>query len=140
MKYSLFVLFFSFSVFGGVTLKDRVYGVLPAPLSDFKTDKTTLSEVEKKLGKAQLVEGQKYYWEKDGLKYALQLSFNNKFVLDSIHYTFVTEKPAMEKLGKIDAKNLAPYPDSGRFLKLSEKDVEVLIDPGTKKIYSVKLP
>lgn len=143
MKLLFFLILMSSSAFAGLALKDKVHDLLPSPLKEFKTHKTTLSEVEKKLGKAHLIEGSDYYWEKDGLKYALKLSFDNKFLLDSIHYTFVTGKPKLEKLGTLDTKNLEPYVSGGKsskYMVLKENKSEVVIDPLDKTIYSVKVP
>lgn len=143
MKLLILSIFISSSVFAGVALKEKAHDLLPSPLKEFKTHKTTLSEVEKKLGKAHLIEGNDYYWEKDGLKYALKLSFDNKYLLDTIHYTFVTEKPQLEKLGAIDTKKLEPYVSSGKtskYMVLKENKSEVVIDPLDKTVYSVKVP
>ena len=139
-----FFLFFSFAtVWATSSLKNKALVLLPPPLNQFEMHKTTLTEVETKLGKASLVEGNHYYWEKEGLKYAVKLSFNNKFVLDTLHYTFQSEKPEVEKLGKIDTKKLEPYISSGKptkYMVLKEKELEVVIDPVFKKVYSVKIP
>jgi hypothetical protein len=141
---TLFLLYFiGTCAYAGNALKDKAHDLLPAPLNTFETHKTTLSEVEKKLGKPDLSEGSDSYWEKDGLKYALKLSFDNKFRLNSIHYTFVSEKPKLEKLGAIDTKKLEPYISSGKVTKymlLKENNSEVVIDPLNKNIYSVKIP
>lgn len=143
MKTLFLLIFIGTSAYAGTTWKDKAHELLPTPLNAFQTHKTTLSEVEKKLGKAHLVEGQDYYWERDGLKYALKLSFDNKYLLHTIHYTFVNDKPKLEKLGKIDTKKLEPYLSSGKstsFMLLKENNSEVVIDPLNKNIYSVKLP
>lgn len=144
MKLLIFLIFTLSSAFAApTTLKDKAHDLLPSPLKDFKTHKTTLSEVEKKLGRAQLIDGNDYFWEKDGLKYALKLSFDNKFLLDSIHYTFAGEKPKLEKLGSFDSKKLEPYLSGGKtskYMVLKENKSEVVINPLDKTIYSVKLP
>lgn len=143
MKLLFFLILTSSSAFAASVLKDKVHDLLPSPLKEFTTHKTPLSEVEKKLGKAHLIEGNDYFWEKDGLKYALKLSFDNKFVLDSIHYTFVTNKPKLETLGTLDTKKLEPYTSGGKsskYLILRENKSEVVIDPLEKSIYSVKVP
>lgn len=141
---TLFLLFFvGTCAYAGTSWKDKAHDLLPNPLKAFETHKTTLSEVERKLGKASLVEGNDYYWERDGFKYALKLSFDNKFLLNTIHYTFVAEKPKLEKLGKIDTKKLEPYVSSGKstsYMVLKENNSEVVIDPLNKNIYSVKIP
>lgn len=142
MKSLILLIFIGSSAYAGTSLKDRTQVLLPSPLNGFETHKTTLSEVEKKLGKAHLVEGRDYYWEKDGLKYALKLSFNNKFQLNTLHYTFVTDKPKLEKLGQIDTKKLEPYVSRGKstsYMVLKENNSEVVIDPLSKNIYSVKM-
>lgn len=142
MKSLFLLIFIGTFAYAGTSLRDKTQDLLPSPLNGFETHKTTLSEVEKKLGKAHLVEGSDYYWEKDGLKYALKLSFNNKFQLDVIHYTFASEKPKLEKLGQIDTKKLEPYVSSGKttsYMVLKENNSEVVIDPLNKNIYSVKM-
>jgi hypothetical protein len=91
------------------------------------------------LGKAHLVKGTKLYWERDGLKYALELTVKSK-ILKSMHYTFTGTKPSLELLkGSINLKNFKPH-QKGRFLKLEDKGSELIIDPISKTIYSVRLP
>lgn len=143
MKFVFLLIFAASTTFAASTLKERAPKLLPTPLNELITHKTTLSEVEKKIGKAHFIEGSDYFWERDGFKYALKLSFNNKYLLDSIHYTFASEKPSLDKLGKIDTKKLVPYSSNGketRYMVLKENNLEVVIDPLTKNIYSVKVP
>ncbi len=137
-------LFICLNVFATTSWQQEVKSLLPKPISEFKPRQTTLKEVEKNLGKAQLVQGSKYYWEKDGLKYALELTFESN-VLTSLHYTFTGKKPDLMILHKhINVKNFTPYPkegkSTGRFLKLQEQGSELVIDPVSKTIYSVRLP
>lgn len=118
--------------------------VLPAPLKEFTPGKTKLYEIEKKLGKAKLIKGSKYYWEFEGLKYALELTIESK-TLKSMHFTFVDQKPDLKILGdNIPLPKFTPYPREGkslgRFLKLEENGSELIIDPVSKTIYSVRLP
>lgn len=126
----------------GSEIKDKLLAILPAPISQLKISKTTLPEAEKVLGKADLKEGEKYYWIQEDYKYALELQFKNN-TLSSLHYTYPGERPAVEKVGKFETKKLLPYPaggkSKGRFLLLKEKDAEFVIDPITQTIYSVKI-
>jgi hypothetical protein len=121
----------------------KIKVLLPSPLNSFELHKTKLTEVEKSLGTAALIEKENHYWVRGGLKYALKLSFDQKGILKSIDYTFTEKWPALEKLGAIDTKKLLPYPQegksAGRFLLYKEKGSEVLIDPVTKTIQGVKL-
>lgn len=141
MKWIIF--FFTFSVLASSALKENLQGILPSPIKNFNIKSTSLSEVEKSLGKAHLVEGSKHYWERDGLKYALELSFDNKLILKSIHFTFTGKRPSLKEAGNINTKKLTPYPEkgkaSGRFLVLKESDSELVIDPLSKTIHTVKI-
>ena len=143
-RIGLIALFICLNVFATTSWQQEVKSLLPKPISEFKPRQTTLKEVEKNLGKAQHIQGSKYYWEKDGLKYALELTFESN-VLTSLHYTFTGKKPDLMILQKhINLKNFTPYPKEGksigRFLKLQEQGSELIIDPVSKTIYSVRLP
>lgn len=143
MRILLFLLLLSFEISAGVSLRETLQSLLPQPISELKVHKTSLREVEQALGKPDLKEAQNLYWERDGLKYALKLTFNKKNVLTSIHYTFTRNKPSVEKNLEIDSDKLTPYPaqgkSAGRFLLLKEKDTEVTIDPISKTIHTVKI-
>jgi mannosyltransferase OCH1-like enzyme len=117
------------------SLKDRLVGLLPSPLNELRIQKTTLQEVEKKIGKPALIEGEKHYWERDGLKYAIELSFK-KNILQSVHFTFTGDRPSLDKAGAINTNKLVPY---GKFLILKEKESELMIDAASKTIHTVKL-
>lgn len=132
------LLFFCLHSHAASAWQEQVKSALPPALQEFVAGKTTLAEIEKNLGKAQLVKGPKYYWERDGLKYALELTFKSK-ILKSMHYTFTGTKPSLELLGSINLKNFKPH-QKGRFLKLEDKGSELIIDPISKTIYSVRLP
>jgi hypothetical protein len=122
---------------------EKIKTLLPSPLHSFELHKSKIFEVEKELGPAELKEKQAHYWSRGGLKYALKITFDNDGVLKSIDYTFTEKWPELKKLGKIDTKKIVPYPingkSAGRFLLYKEKGGEVLIDPVTKTIQSVKL-
>lgn len=134
-----FLLFFCLHSFAASTWQEQVKSTLPPALQEFVAGKTTLTEIEKSIGKAQLVKGSKYYWERDGLKYALELTVKSK-ILKSMHYTFTGTKPSLELLkGTINLKNFKPH-QKERFLKLEDKGSELIIDPISKTIYSVRLP
>ena len=142
MKY-LWLFLISFVVLAKSPNQMILLELLPPPLKEFRVHHTTLVEAQKALGKADLNEGRFYYWEKNGLKYALELSFDEKFILKTIHYTFTEKRPPLEKVGSIDVKKLTPYPSEGktigRFLQLKEKEFEIIIDPISKTIHTVKL-
>ena len=140
----LILLLLPFTLFASTTWRNSAQRLLPDPLQKFELHKTSLSEVEKKLGTADLIEGNKYYWEKDGLKYALQLTFNQKKILKTLHYTFTKDAPSVDKvIEQIDLKKFGPHPAEGRsigrFLITREKDGELIIDPVSKTIHTVKL-
>lgn len=145
IKFLIFSLFVALNVLAETSWKTQVQNLLPPPLSQLQPQKTTLTEIEKLLGKAHLVEGKDYYWERDGLKYALKLSVNEKKILTTLHYTFTSEKPALDKLKtKIPVSKMRPYPThgkaAGRFLLYKENNAELIIDPVSKTIHSVQLP
>jgi hypothetical protein len=140
----LFYLLFSLSAFSASSWQEEVKMVLPAPLKEFTPGKTKLQEVEKKLGKAKLVKGSKYYWEFEGFKYALELTIKSK-TLKSMHFTFVENKPDLKILkDNIPLQKFTPFPKEGkslgRYLKYQENGSELIIDPISKTIYSVRLP
>jgi hypothetical protein len=134
-----FLLFLCLNSFAASTWQEQVKSTLPPALREFIPGKTTLLEIEKSIGKAQLVKGSKYYWERDRVKYALELTIKSK-TLNSMHFTFTGTKPSLELLqGKINLKDFKPH-QKGRFLKLEDKGSELIIDPIGKTIYSVRLP
>ena len=143
-RIGLIALFICLNVFATTSWQQEVKSLLPKPISEFRPGQTTLKEVEKNLGKAHHIQDSKYYWEKDGLKYALELTFESN-ILTSLHYTFTGKKPDLMILKKhINLKNFTPYPKEGksigRFLKLQEQGSELVIDPVSKTIYSMRLP
>jgi|GEM_PF-2344471 len=143
MKF-LIILLIPLTLMAATPWRNSVQKLLPAPLQQFELNKTSLTDVESKLGKANLVEGNKYYWEKDGLKYALQLTFNQKKILTTLHFTFPKDAPSVDKvMDQIDLKKFGPHPPEGRsvgrFLITKEKDGELIIDPISKTIHTVKL-
>lgn len=136
MKLGLLLFLLTFSAIAGIQ------ELLPLPLKKFELHKTTLKEVEKQLGKAQLNEGSDHYWEKDGLKYAIKLSFDKESKLNAIHFTFTKDKPPISALNIKDTKSLKPMPSSGRsgrFFIHQEKNNQAVIDPLNKSIYSVEI-
>ena len=144
-KFVVMALFISTHVFADSAWKKQVQALLPSPLEKLQPQKTTLKEIETLLGKAHLVEGKEYYWERDGLKYALRISVNDKQILTSLHYTFTGEKPALEKVKALPPLGkFTPYPTSGksagRFLLYKEKNAELMIDPLSKTLHTVQLP
>jgi hypothetical protein len=144
LRLAMLVLFLSFNTLAETSWQEEVKSLLPPPLSTFTAGVTTLDTVQKSLGKAQLVNGSKYYWERGGLKYALEISFKSK-KLSSIHFTFTGNRPSFENvIKKVNLKNFAPHPSkgksAGRFLKYKEKNSELTLDPLSKTIYSVRLP
>jgi len=71
------------------------------------------------------------------VKYAVVLTFK-KEKLSSIHYTFTEEKPSLESVYKdINQSKLEPY--NTRYLIHRSPSSDVVIDPDSKKIYSVRI-
>lgn len=144
LRLAIVLLLLSFNSFAGSSWQEEVKSLLPPPLSTFVSGTTTLKDVTKALGKAQLVNGSKHYWEQGGLKYALEITFKaNK--ISSINYTFTGKRPELKiLLDKIKLEEFTPHPTSGksagRFLKLQENGAELILDPLSKTIYSVRLP
>lgn len=140
-NFILILLLFSFSAFAE-GIRNKVQSILPSPIKELKVHSTKVAEAEKLLGRPHLVENEKYYWEMEGFKYALELKFKDG-VLQSLHYTFPKNRPSLEVIGDINTKKLSPYPTSGksagRFLHLKQKEAEVIIDPISKTIRTVKL-
>jgi len=137
-------LFISLNSLAANSWQDEMRSLLPAPLSTFVSGTTTLESVNKALGKAQLVKGSKHYWERGGLKYALEITFKSKKI-SSLHFTFTGSRPSFEGLlNKIKLEDATPYPSSGgsagRFLKFQKNGTELILDPLSKTIYSVRLP
>lgn len=145
IKILLFTLFMATNVSAETSWKTQVLKLLPSPLSQLQPQKTTLTDIEKLLGKAHLVEGKDYYWEREGFKYALKLTVNDKKILTTLHYTFSGERPSLDQLkAKLPLSEMRPYPThgkaAGRFLIYKEKNAELIIDPVSKTIHSVQLP
>ena len=75
-------------------LQARARALLPKPMQELIVGKTTPANARKLLGKANLVEGQNYYWAWDGLEYSLELHFSSdQTVLQSFDFFFVKNKP-----------------------------------------------
>lgn len=141
---ALFSFLFSFAVFAAPTWQEKTKSTLPAPLQEFIPGKTKLKDIEKRIGKAQQIKGTKYYWEFDKFKYALELTIQSK-TLKSMHFTFTKDKPHIDLIQNvIQIQKFTPYPkegkSTGRYLKLEENGSELIIDPVSKTIYSVRLP
>lgn len=145
IKFVVMLLFISINLFADDSWKKQVQTLLPSPLEKLQPHKTTLRDIEKLLGKAHLVEDQNYYWERDGLKYALKITVNKKKILTSLHYTFTSKRPEMKQvLSNLSLEQFKPYPGSGsasgRYLIYKDKNAELIIDPVSKTIHSVQLP
>lgn len=138
------LIFLSFSSFAESNLATEARKLLPQDLQELTLNKMTSLEVQKKLGKPQLIEGNKQYWEIDGFKYGLELTFDKSKKLETIHYSFVGKRPLITRLSKFDTEKLLPVTQGGKvsssLMKLKEKDCEVVIDVSSKTIYSVRLP
>jgi hypothetical protein len=116
---------------------------LPAPLNQFEVGVTKLEEVTKKLRKADLVEGDKHYFEFQEFKYALELVYSNN-TLTSMNFTFQKDKPNLSEVSKfLEKEKLKSYPEkgasAGRFLQVVHEKGKLIIDPLAKNIYSVEL-
>lgn len=114
----------------------KVHDLLPAPVNQLKLHVTTLKEAEKLFGKADLVEGKNLYWEQNGLKYGLQLKFNEENLLKEIRFIFTKNQPPLEKLGELDKNKIIM---KERFFQLKEEKFEVEIDPTTRTVRGVRL-
>lgn len=136
MKTLAIVLALIGSVYGSESWKAQVYKTFPKPLQKLIPGKTSQKDVEKNLGKASLVEKNKQYYELDQLKYALEVTYNNQ-VVKEFSYTYTQNQPDFSEF-KMDPKLLSP--DEGtRFLKYSDKEIDLLVDLASKKIYSVRV-
>lgn len=144
MAKALLLILFSLSTLAAPECSREVKHLLPQDLQHFEIKKTPLQEVQKKLGKPQLVEGNKYYWETNGFKYSLELIFDKKQILQSLHYTFTGTYPALEKLGAFDTKDLRPVVQKGgvssTLMKLKSSNCEVTLNISNKTIDSVRFP
>ena len=133
------IFFFLITNASAQSWQKKVSTLLPKSLRELQIGKSTISDVEKKIGKANLVEGVHHYWEVDGFKYAVTLTFKKRN-LDSIHYIFTKERPSWDlvKDQLRDPRALVPF--NTRYQLLKDGTSELVIDPATKTIYSVKLP
>lgn len=138
MRYLYLFTLFSYITLAEIPVEGKFQSLLPEPLNQYKIKSTTLSQIEEQLGKAHLVEGSDYYWEREKLKYALKLSFDNK-LLTTIHYTFPSNRPKLLKLEELDLNKLRPSLVQKNYSVLREKNSEVTIEPVTKTIYSIKI-
>jgi hypothetical protein len=114
---------------------------LPPPIAEIEINKTTLSTIEKSLGKAQLVEKEKHYYEVSGFKYGLEITYKNKKV-SQYSYTFVKNRPSivelnlkLEDFSSYNPQNLA----HAKFLHSADSEGEIIIDPVQKNVYSIKV-
>lgn len=130
MKSLCFLVFISFSLLASSF--EKVTSLLPEEMKKLSLHKSSPKDAEKILGKADLVEGKKYYWKRNGFKYAIELSFDGKEKLSSLHYTFTGNKPVFD----VDVKKLVP---AGKYFRFKEDNFELMVDPLTNKVYSVKL-
>lgn len=133
----------SLNLYASDSWEKDVNKLLPMPLSAFPASTVTLKEVEAKLGKADLVEGAKYYWIKDGLKYAIELTFTEKKVLSALNYTFTKSPPSIESIKEFKFSDLKPFVNQGkvsnRYFALEGKRTRLVIDPVSKTLYSVRV-
>ncbi len=125
------------------SLYTNAISVLPSSIAQIHFKKFKQLDVEKLIGKATLVEKNKHYYEMDGFKYSLEITYNRD-VVSELSYTFVRNKPVLINLKfKIDTSKLVPYPNAGpaagRYFLLSDSGVEMIIDPLSKTIYSIRL-
>jgi hypothetical protein len=142
MKKLFLLLFLALNCWAITTsLKSKIHQTLPTPLQFIELGKTQLNDVEKKLGKAALVEKNKHYYDLDGFKYSLEITYHNKKV-EQVYFTFTKNRPTIENFN-FDKKDLSSYPVSGgaagRFLKYQDSDGEIIIDPIEKNIYAVRI-
>lgn len=123
--------------------KIPVSRLLPSPLEQIKVKSSTKTDIEKILGKPALIEGQKYYYAQGGFKYSLEITFN-KSVVKEFHYTFLTPRPPVNPADlKIEVSKLTPFPATGgaagKYQKYSDADGELVLDPVSKTLYSVRI-
>jgi hypothetical protein len=113
-----------------------VQDLLPPTLKTIRVHQSTIQEVTKKLGSPDYHEGKKLYWIKNGLKYAIQMEFNDKDQLKSMSYIFTNNPPPLSALGIFDQRKLSL---GERFLELKEKNFDIQLDPTTRTISRIKL-
>lgn len=129
MKYVGFLVLISFSLMASSL--ERVTSHLPQEIRKLSLRKTSPKDAEKILGKANHIVGKKYYWERSGLKYALELTFDDQQKLSTLHYTFTGKRPHIE----VDTQKLVP---AGKYFRVKENNYELMVDPLAKTLYSVK--
>ncbi|MGZ3789300.1 MAG: hypothetical protein ACXVLQ_12300, partial [Bacteriovorax sp.] len=113
-----------------------VTALLPSPIQKIKLKKSHLKDVEKLIGKAALVEKNKHYYEHNGFKYALVITYELDIV-SQLSFTFSPEQPSLGEM-TFPSKSLAPYPLSEKYLRYSDKSGELVINPVDKTLFSVK--
>lgn len=135
----LFVLLTSSPLYA--TWRESTVKLLPPELQAFKSEVTTLQDIEAKLGKAALVKGSKHYWVYEKFEYALEVDFkNNK--MHGLHFTFPHNRPSIETVAKfIPLKKFQPAAEAPRrLLRYKDEEGALTIDIASQTIYSVKLP
>lgn len=133
---SLVLLSLTFGLGAAENWRAQIIKSIPVPLQSIVPGKTTQNEVEKKIGKAALVENNKQYYEINNFKYSLEITYSKKIVKD-YSFTFTESRPEFAPL-KINVSELSPEKGS-RFLKYSDKAGELVIDAADKKVYSVRI-
>ena len=120
----------------------KINSFLPKAVAKIEIKKSHRSDIEKFLGKANLIEGDKNYYELDGFRYALEIVFKQDIVSE-FSYTFIKNRPTFKELKlNLDLKKLSPYPksvSSSRYFQHSDSEGDIVIDPISKDIYSVRL-
>ncbi|MGZ3790272.1 MAG: hypothetical protein ACXVLQ_17195 [Bacteriovorax sp.] len=136
----LFISLLPLSALAAVKWDESVTPLLPSPFQKIKINKSTMADVEKLIGKAALVEKNKHYYERDGLKYAVEIIYEKRIVKE-LSFTFTKVHPSFVKLG-LNLNEMTPYPvrenSSGHLFKYSDNRGDIIVDPLDKAIYSLR--
>ena len=118
----------------------KIKSLMPKELQTLELKKDTAETIEKKLGKADLIEGEKRYYAIGGFKYSLELIFE-KNILKQFSYTFISPRPDIKETG-IDQKefNLLTSGIYAKkaFFKAEKPEVDVIADQTNNTLYSVR--
>ncbi len=118
--------------------QDKLKELLPESLQFITLHKTTLAEVEAKIGKHALMRDNKYYWVYQGYEYGLELKVKNK-VVESLHFSFPKRGPSVDVL-KLDPQNYKKSTISGsRYMDYHDLGGYISIDLTTQTIAIIRL-
>lgn len=125
-------LFISFQCLGA--WKKELEAHLPESVQSLKPGQTTKSKATELLGKPDLSKNGKDYWEMEGFKYALELTYQDGKIR-SIHYNF-KQGPLLKDLPSLDEGMFKANPQSSVERIYSGKGFNITYSLSTGRITS----